>query len=42
MQEVAKYEESKRNQDIINAGYTKKIAQLLEDNKIQLEKLENE
>ncbi len=33
MQEVAKYEESKRNQEIINAGYEKKIAQLLDDNK---------
>ena len=42
MQEVAKYEESKRNQEIINSGYEKKINQLLEDNKNQLERLESE
>lgn len=42
MQEVAKYEESKRNQEIINSGYEKKINQLLEDNKTQLERIENE
>ena len=36
MQEVAKYEDSKRHQDIENAGYVKALSKLNDEHKHQI------